>query len=401
MGIQKTTPNNINTYMDDKCKMRDEIIEFFKDRKLNKNSYFRRWYERQNKGYIYDYINEFYKDNIGLYDLPLNQKVYHIIHNITELPNAKFLNFKHGYAKGLITFSGKCINTFISRIENMDIQPIAKLDINVVIGRTKEYIKKSSYTKFSKDRELLDSISYYTPNIDNFKYKIALLVNEAIYCKCNSFCNFTNTSTFTLNNTCGSKKCISNLLSNQAKKRDLSYLQSEHIKQKRVKLRKNYHHTTETKNKISTSNKNTWCKLKRSEQVFKNRENGVYKKQSELMKEKILEGSYTPNTLNRLNHKRLRSDITGIKNYRSSWELKFHELNPSLKYEVTRIKYNYENKDHIYITDFTDDVNKIIYEIKPENLIDTPRNLAKAKAAAAWCAEFGYVYKIITQGDIL
>jgi hypothetical protein len=103
--------------------------------------------------------------------------------------------------------------------------------------------------------------------------------------------------------------------------------------------------------------------------------------------------------MNRLTHKRLSSDITKIKTYRSHWELVYHEKNVSLKYEYLRIPYIYENKKRVYIVDFWDDINRIAIEIKPESMKDSPKNLTKINALKEWCENNNASYKIITEKD--
>lgn len=89
-------------------------------------------------------------------------------------------------------------------------------------------------------------------------------------------------------------------------------------------------------------------------------------KQSKIMKNKILEGSFTPNTENRLIHKKL---IYDNKKFRSSWEVLFYYFNKNLEYETKRIEYSLNNKKHVYIADFYDSITNTIYEIKPNRIL--------------------------------
>lgn len=89
-------------------------------------------------------------------------------------------------------------------------------------------------------------------------------------------------------------------------------------------------------------------------------------KQSRTMKNKILEGSFTPNTENRLIHKKL---IYDNKKFRSSWEVLFYYFNKNLEYETKRIEYSLNNKKHVYIADFYDSKTNTIYEIKPNRIL--------------------------------
>ena len=115
---------------------------------------------------------------------------------------------------------------------------------------------------------------------------------------------------------------------------------------------------------------------------------------SSIMKQKILDGTFTPAVKNSLTH--WKAEWNG-KKYRSTWERNFHISNPTLKYELIRIPYTFEDTDHIYITDFVDIENRIVYEIKPSKLTDTPKVLAKSSAAREWCAINGYEFIIVTE----
>lgn len=89
-------------------------------------------------------------------------------------------------------------------------------------------------------------------------------------------------------------------------------------------------------------------------------------KQSKTMKRKILEGSFIPNTENRLCHKIFKYDN---KKFRSSWEIVFYYLHKDYEYETKRIKYILNNKEHVYISDFYDPKTNTIFEIKPDRLM--------------------------------
>ena len=82
--------------------------------------------------------------------------------------------------------------------------------------------------------------------------------------------------------------------------------------------------------------------------------------------------------------------------YRSSWEAVFHLLNPKLNYEKIRIPYYLEGLRKLYIVDFEDSDNKILYEIKPNSEINSKKNKIKEIAAKEWAVNNGYAYKIIS-----
>lgn len=89
----------------------------------------------------------------------------------------------------------------------------------------------------------------------------------------------------------------------------------------------------------------------------------VAKLRSDLMKEKILNGKFTPNITNSFTHWNAEVEYDGkIKKFRSSWEACVWISNPHLQYETIRIPLD---SGGCVITDFIDVEDRIIYEIKP------------------------------------
>ena len=113
-------------------------------------------------------------------------------------------------------------------------------------------------------------------------------------------------------------------------------------------------------------------------------------KQSITMKRMILEGSFTPNSNNRLCFKKI--NYNG-KNYRSSWEVCFAQINPEYEYETFRLLYNKNNKSTVYIVDFICHTKKIVVEIKPKNIMRKEVNLVKENALKEWCIKNNYEYQ--------
>lgn len=381
--------------------MQSCIINFFKDKKLNKNSYYKAWYEKYEDGMqIYNFISDYYNDKPALKELPLSQKLYHIVNDIDDIPDLKFISFKKGYIKGKVTFSGKSVITFIDRLNPKQYCSGIDMSYDDTSIQVLSYIKKASYTSLLKDSNLIYNVLKHTEDVKDIKFKFARLCNDSIYCTCGKHRSFKNENTFYLNKTCGKKNCISRSLSDKIKERDLSYLQSDSVKAKRVESRRGYCHSDTTKSKISASNKNTWTPEKRLEQTDINKKAGVYKKSSETMRRKILTGEFTPNVNNRYSHKKLSSKITCLDNYRSSWEVTFHETNPHLEYETVRIPYTYDGKSRVYIVDFNDPIKRELYEVKPKEFTTQPLNKAKFEAARLWCADNEYTFNIITEEHI-
>jgi len=86
--------------------------------------------------------------------------------------------------------------------------------------------------------------------------------------------------------------------------------------------------------------------------------------------------------------------------FRSSWEVIFFISNPSLKYETLRIKYLKNNgKVGVYIPDFIDEGNKIIYELKPRRNFIKQQN--KMDGAIKWCLEEGYKFIWVNEDNLL
>jgi hypothetical protein len=123
-----------------------------------------------------------------------------------------------------------------------------------------------------------------------------------------------------------------------------------------------------------------------------------YIKQSNTMKLKIKRGEFTPCITN---------SFSGSKTYiiknnqnicmRSSWDAMFQLLNPDFLYEKIRVPYlsSIDNKIHIYIIDFVDEKNKILYEVKPQSWMEDLTIKDKEKGAIIWALENGYSYKFI------
>ncbi len=119
----------------------------------------------------------------------------------------------------------------------------------------------------------------------------------------------------------------------------------------------------------------------------------VREKQSEQMKEKIRNGSFTPCITNTWTHYESKIVLNGVtKHFRSSWESFFYLVNPHLDYEKIRIPYKKGKNTHIYIVDFHDGENKKLYEIKPFKMKECGLNKIKEKCALEWCLLNGYEY---------
>jgi len=384
---------------------RTEILDFYSKFKLNKNSYNINFYKKRNAEHIYYSLLHYFDHNPQLRDVSLAQKLYHVKIDSEVVPPFEFINCKEGYKKGGIRCEESKLyrnhEWFLKKLNEYEYKNESVVDID--FEKFKKLYKRAAYKKIIDTVEYMEyickkSVEFSIPrNLCIYKFIFKFDINCP---NCNNYKKFKKSE---LMKTCGSDKCMHELLSNKAKHRDNSHLYNPSSRKKAVESRKNNNkpwHTEEAKISISESNKKTWTDEKVRQQVDKNKADGIYQRFSVFMKDKILQGTFTPKSSNRLNHSRLSSDITGLTSYRSSWEKIFHEQNPKLLFESVRIPYQYNECSHIYIVDFEDCENKILYEIKPSSLIDDPKNLAKHKYAIEWAEKHGYIYKIITENDI-
>lgn len=126
--------------------------------------------------------------------------------------------------------------------------------------------------------------------------------------------------------------------------------------------------------------------------------NEMKSKLSKIVKNKIKNGTFTPNVTNSWAGSKCSLIINNkVQKYRSSWEAFFQIVNPTFEYEKIRIPYKFEGIDHNYIVDFIDKQNKNIYEIKPDSQYKTKINQIKYKAAIKWCKQNDY--KLIQIGN--
>jgi hypothetical protein len=120
-------------------------------------------------------------------------------------------------------------------------------------------------------------------------------------------------------------------------------------------------------------------------------------KLSKSLKKAIKEGKFKPKVTNSWANSKCNIIINNVEiNVRSTWEAFFYLVNPHLKYEEIVIQYDINGSIHNYIVDFVDEDNKILYEIKPANILN--RNVVKIKEqfAIKWCVDNNYTYKCIS-----
>lgn len=113
---------------------------------------------------------------------------------------------------------------------------------------------------------------------------------------------------------------------------------------------------------------------------------------SDIMKAKILDGSFTPNSNNRNTHWDAMFDGTA---YRSSWEALYQYINRFAEYESLRIPYELNSRNHVYIVDFVDHHNKQVIEVKPKELCIGEKFDVKMHALDKWAKNNGYAVLLV------
>jgi hypothetical protein len=139
-----------------------------------------------------------------------------------------------------------------------------------------------------------------------------------------------------------------------------NYITSEKTKailSKRIKEIMDSEQGIEIRKKMTVSHKK-FNNSERGKQIQKEKA----KKQSDYLKKQILEGKFTPNVTNTWTHWNAQITIDdNIYKFRSSWEACFWFCNQQLLYETIRVR----NGERVYVNDFYDEKNRILYEIKP------------------------------------
>lgn len=123
---------------------------------------------------------------------------------------------------------------------------------------------------------------------------------------------------------------------------------------------------------------------------------------SNTLKEKILNGTFTPKITNTRTH--WDASITlhngDIKRFRSSWEAVFWACNMYLEFETIRIPWmSSKGTKHTYIPDFFDRKLNIIYELKPR--CQYIKQDEKMQCAIKYCLENNIKFIWINEMNIL
>ena len=115
---------------------------------------------------------------------------------------------------------------------------------------------------------------------------------------------------------------------------------------------------------------------------------------SNLMRDKILNGNFTPNSNNKNTHWNATLDN---KKYRSSWESLYQYINTTAEYEKLRVEYAIGDKKFAYIVDFIDHTNKLAVEVKPKELCVGEKFNAKMTALTSWAKSNNYSVLVVTK----
>jgi hypothetical protein len=113
---------------------------------------------------------------------------------------------------------------------------------------------------------------------------------------------------------------------------------------------------------------------------------------STIMKAKILSGEFTPNSNNRNTH--WDAEYNG-KKYRSSWEAIYQSHYPDDLHEQLRIPYQFNGKEYIYIVDFVNYDTGIATEVKPRELCNDLKFIAKVNALKIWCSAHCFTFQLV------
>jgi hypothetical protein len=182
-----------------------------------------------------------------------------------------------------------------------------------------------------------------------------ILINQPICSGCNS--KLTINNCVILSNKC-SKFCID--CNNKQIWHTKEYLGDEILKEKGKKITKSkleFYNTPAgdiVKKIIGEKNSASMISwFKTDAGIIQKEKSRIHN--SNIMKEKIRKGEFTPKITNSWTHWDAKIELNGIiRKFRSSWEACFWLCNQYLSYETLRIPYEINGIEHTYIADFHD-----------------------------------------------
>lgn len=154
--------------------------------------------------------------------------------------------------------------------------------------------------------------------------------------------------------------------------------------------------------KAEFCNKDCFISFKKNNPELYQRSVESIEQQSTTMKNLIASGKFTPCITNSWTHWSavIELDSGEIRKFRSSWEACFWFCNQHLEYETLRIPYtNIVGKISIYIADFFDRNNSILYEIRP--IQNWNNKNCKTQATINYCLNNNIKFVWINEHNIL
>lgn len=385
---------------------REQVILFFvkhSKNKLNKNHYNINFYKKRNSVHIHSTLERYFFDIPELQNSSIALKYYHIFNLNAPLQDKElFINFSKGY--GGDNHQKQPVERDLVKLVPVSacytLEKTLKLISDKLLDRQNNWVPFIDDANKISNKILIASIFYHSKDSSlPFKYCIKMLLEKLtitdLTCSCGELKALHQSK---LMKTCKNNVCRRQHLSLQSKTRE-SYKNflTDSARDKKSKSLTGRVFTEEHKQNIKHAKKQQWTEEYKQQDKKMRIEKGTYKKAADTLKLKIQKGEYTP-VNNRSRAKRITSNTNNV-SYRSKWEEKFHNTHPHLLFEYTRIPYSFNGKNHIYITDFTDVNERVIYEIKPKSFLLSDITRAKEYAAIEWCALNSYTYKIITEDD--
>jgi len=207
---------------------------------------------------------------------------------------------------------------------------------------------------------------------------------------------------------------LSGLISDREVKAKLAAIGGEAVHKLHPELSSRNLNTGVPWNKGKTGLQTSWAKglTKQTDsrvaaRVNSGEANGMYgvkmsdqdkKFRSDIMKDKILYGDFTPNSNNRNTH---WEATFNRKKYRSSWEALFQYMYQDAAYETLRLEYIINGNRKIYIVDFVDYKTKQVVEVKPTELCRGKIFDAKMVALKEWADQNGFSVIVATREWLL
>lgn len=327
-----------------------------KNGKINHFCLNKKWYTNKNIIHIYDLIFTETDFLNKLDSVSLRERIFYIQNNLTEINKCPYCENRTGFDACILKFKKTCGNK------------------KCISENKSEILKKMMSDENYKNERCYEMIAAAIKRGNDIKGKTLIEIHGQELGERLSSINKSNLSKINRDENIINKKIINR------------------------KNNGNPWHSNDTISKISISN----SKTHNSEEYRNSRKEidiSVGKKMSKIMKEKILNGEFTPPITNSWTHWKsfIKMDDGTIKKFRSNWDAVFWLINKNnVEYEKLRIQYKFNNETKIYIVDFYDEKNNIAYEIKPTSLKCKNQNIEKEKYLIEYCKQHNIGYKCIS-----